>query len=149
MCCHCQSGVCFIIDIKVVVEESIQYNGVHFRVATPKGIHVQQMLSSNVWRVIYVKIWVTKSTKYLCKSVNIIKLLAKLGLPFRGHREDADAETSGNYLSICDFFSKYDPDFKSMLSKYFNCTSRDLVLASRHAAVCPRKKRYKTVTVPY
>ncbi len=61
----------------------------------------------------------------MCKSVDIIKLLAKLGLPFRGHRENADAETRGNYLSLCDFFSKYDPDFKSMQSKYFNCTSRD------------------------
>ncbi len=48
------------------------------------------------------------STKkqYMCKSVDIIKLLAKLGLPFRGHREDADAETRGNYLSLCDFFLK-------------------------------------------
>ncbi len=67
----------------------------------------------------------TKNREYMCKSVDIIKLLAKLGLPFRGHRENADAETRGNYLSLCDFFSKYDPDFKSMQSKYFNCTSRD------------------------
>lgn len=51
MCFHCQSGICFFIDIKAVVEEGIQYNGVHFRVAAPKGIHVQHMLSSNVRRV--------------------------------------------------------------------------------------------------
>ncbi|KAL1264208.1 hypothetical protein QQF64_004563 [Cirrhinus molitorella] len=68
---------------------------------------------------------VQKNREYMCKSVDIIKLLAKLGLPFRGHREDADVETRGNYLSLCDLFSKYDPDFKSMQSKYFNCTSRD------------------------
>jgi len=68
---------------------------------------------------------VEKNRQYLYKSVNIIKLIAKLGLPFRGHREDTDAEARGNYLSICDLFSKYDPDFESMQSKYFNCTSRD------------------------
>lgn len=66
---------------------------------------------------------VEKNRQYLYKSVNIVKLLAKLGLPFRGHREDTDLETRGNYLSICNFFSKYDSDFASMHSKYFNFTS--------------------------
>lgn len=56
----------------------------------------------------YVRVYgstaVTKPSKHsrknredFCKSVDIIKLLAKLGLPFCGHREDADAETRGNY----------------------------------------------------
>lgn len=68
---------------------------------------------------------VEKNRDYLSKSIAIVKLLAKLGLPFRGHREDGDSEATGNYRSICAFFSKYDPDFQLMQSKYFNCTSGD------------------------
>ncbi len=42
------------------------------------------------------------TAEYLSKSVNI------LGLPFHGHRENAD-ESRGNYLSTCDFFLKIRP----------------------------------------
>ena len=40
-----------------------------------------------------------RKTDYLSKSIAIIKLLAKLGLPFHGHREDSDSEATGNYRS--------------------------------------------------
>ena len=57
--------------------------------------------------------------------IDIIRLLAKLGLPFRGHREGKELESRGNFLEVCDFFSKHDPGFESMQANYYNCTSPD------------------------
>ena len=68
---------------------------------------------------------VEKNRSYLFKVVDIVRLLSALGLPFRGHREAIDSESRGNYLEVCKFFSKYDPDFQSMQSNYFNATSPD------------------------
>ena len=68
---------------------------------------------------------VEKNRSYLCKIVDIVRLLSKLGLPFRGHREGSESESRGNYLEVCVFFSKYDSAFKNMQSNYFNATSPD------------------------
>lgn len=68
---------------------------------------------------------VEKNRSYLCKVVDIVRLLSSLGLPFRGHREANNSESRGNYLEVCTFFSKYDSDFQSMQSNYFNATSPD------------------------
>ena len=71
------------------------------------------------------KATVQKNRSYLCKVVDIARLLSKLGLPFRGHREGKDSESQGNFLEMCSWYSQYDSEFKSMQSNYFNSTSPD------------------------
>ncbi|KAJ4923091.1 hypothetical protein JOQ06_024690 [Pogonophryne albipinna] len=41
---------------------------------------------------------VEKNRSYLCKIDDIVRLLSKLGLPFRGHREGSESESRGNFL---------------------------------------------------
>ncbi len=68
------------------------------------GRTTNRLLRQGLWQLCgYTDIKAHRKKEYLCKSVNIIQFLAKLGLPFCGHRENAD-ESMGNYLSICRFF---------------------------------------------
>lgn len=72
------------------------------------------------------KSMVERNKSYLCKVVNIIKLLSRLGQPFHGHREYKDSsESRGHFLEVCSFFSKYDTEFEKMHATHFNYTSPD------------------------
>uniref|UniRef100_H3AEK7 TTF-type domain-containing protein n=1 Tax=Latimeria chalumnae TaxID=7897 RepID=H3AEK7_LATCH len=68
---------------------------------------------------------VERNRLYLAKVCDILKLLSKLGLPFRGHDEGKDSKLKGNFLEFCDFFSKYDESFQKMQQSHFNCTSHE------------------------
>ena len=47
---------------------------------------------------------VEKNRGYLCKVVYVVRLLAKLGLPFLEHKEGEESESRGNFLKVCSFF---------------------------------------------
>ena len=47
---------------------------------------------------------VEKNRGYLCKVVDVVRLLSKLGLPFRGHKEGEESESRGNFLEGLQFF---------------------------------------------
>ena len=66
---------------------------------------------------------VHKNRQYVATACDVIKLLAKLGLPFRGHDERKGSVSRGNFLEVCDFLSNYVESFKGMQDAYFNCTS--------------------------
>jgi len=68
---------------------------------------------------------VERNRRYVAVACDIVKLLAKLGLPFRGHDDRRDSTTKGNFLEICDFLSNYVDYFKEMQQNYFNCSSPD------------------------
>ena len=65
-----------------------------------------------------VKLWeshesiVERNRDYLAKICDIVKLLSKLGLLFRGHDEGTEAKMKDNFLEFCDLFSKFDKTFK-------------------------------------
>jgi len=42
-----------------------------------------------------------RNRRYVPVAYDIVKLLAKLGLPFRGHDERRDSTTKGNFLEMC------------------------------------------------
>jgi len=66
---------------------------------------------------------VNKNRQYVAMVCDVVKLIAKLGLPFRGHYEGKDSMSKGNFLEICDFLSQYVDSFREMQQNYFNCTS--------------------------
>jgi hypothetical protein len=66
---------------------------------------------------------VLKNRQYLAMVCDVVKLLAKLGLPFRGHDEGKYSMSKGNFLEVCDFLSGYVDSFKDMQQSYFNCSS--------------------------
>jgi len=68
---------------------------------------------------------VQKNRRYLAMVCDVVKLLAKLGLPFRGHAEGKQSNSKGNFLEICDFLSTYVESFRQMQENYFNCSSPD------------------------
>lgn len=67
--------------------------------------------------------------KVLHRVVATVKLLAKLGLPFRGHREHESSQISGtnknkgNFLSCLEYLSEFDEFLKEHLLKYEACGS--------------------------
>lgn len=67
--------------------------------------------------------------KVLYCVVATVKLLAKLGLPFRGHREHGSYQISGtnknkgNFFSCLEYLAKFDEFLKEHLSKYEGCGS--------------------------
>lgn len=63
---------------------------------------------------------------YLKKVIDILLYLSKQGLPLRGHDESDESDNKGNFLELCNFFSKYDEKFKEKYNKYFNMTSPDV-----------------------
>lgn len=63
---------------------------------------------------------------YIKKLIDILIYLSKQGLPLRGHDESDMSDNKGNFLELCDFFSKYDDKFKEKYNKYFNMTSPDV-----------------------
>ena len=65
---------------------------------------------------------VEKNRKYL----DVVRLLSKPSLTFRGHCEGEGSESRGNFIEICSFLSKYDSDFQTKQSNYFNATNPDL-----------------------
>ena len=66
---------------------------------------------------------VMKNRQYVAIACDIVKLLSKLGLPFRGHDERKNSTSKGNYLEVCDFMSTYIESFREKQQSYFNCTS--------------------------
>lgn len=66
---------------------------------------------------------VVKNRQYVAIVCDVVKLLTKLGLPFRGHDEGKNSMSKGNFLKICDFLSTYVESFKEMHQRYFNCSS--------------------------
>lgn len=68
---------------------------------------------------------VLKNRKYLAMVCDVVKLLARLGLPFRGHDERKQSMSKGNFLEMCDFMSGYVESFSNMQQRYFNCSSHD------------------------
>ena len=69
---------------------------------------------------------VEKNRQYVAVICDVVKLLAKLGLPFRGHDERKDSTSKGNFLEVCDFISNYIQGFKEVRQNYFNCTSAEI-----------------------
>lgn len=67
--------------------------------------------------------------KVLSLVVATVKLLAKLGLPFRGHREHGSYQISGTnknkgrFLSCLEYLAEFDEFLIEHLSKYEGCCS--------------------------
>jgi Domain of unknown function (DUF4371)/hAT family C-terminal dimerisation region/OTU-like cysteine protease len=66
---------------------------------------------------------VMRNRQYVAMVCDIVKLLTKLGLPFRGHNEGKYSTSKGNFLELCDFLSTYVESFSDMQRNYFNCSS--------------------------
>jgi hypothetical protein len=64
-----------------------------------------------------------KNRQYVSMVCEMVKLLSKLGLPFRGHNERQCSSSKGNFQEICDCLSKYVDSFSEMRQNYFNCSS--------------------------
>ena len=67
-----------------------------------------------------------RNRRNLSITCDVVKLLAKLGMPFRGHEEGSTSESRGNFLEICDFMTNYSDSYRYMQESYFNCTSPDV-----------------------
>ena len=63
---------------------------------------------------------------YLKKFFDILLYLGKQGMPLRGHRENQDSNNKGNFLELCDLFSKYGSKFEEKYKCYFNSTSHEI-----------------------
>lgn len=68
------------------------------------------------------KTQIVEKKEYVKKIIDILLYLARQGLALRGHDESINSENKGNFLELCDLFSKYNPSFKSKYEKYFNLT---------------------------
>lgn len=66
---------------------------------------------------------VQENRLYLKKILDILLYHARQGLPCRGHDKSKNAENKGNFLELCELFSKYDISFKTKLERYNNLTS--------------------------
>lgn len=69
---------------------------------------------------------VQQNRKNLAIICEIVQLLAKQGLPFRGHDESKTSQNKGNFLEICGLMAKHVDSFKCMHQSYFNCTSPEV-----------------------
>lgn len=56
----------------------------------------------------------------LKRIIATVKLLASMGLAFRGHREGAQSNRKGNFLSFIDYLAEFDTFLKLHLEKYRN-----------------------------
>lgn len=68
----------------------------------------------------------------LKRVVSTVKLLTKLGVAFRGHREGMDSQRKGNFLSCIEYLAEYDEFLKNHLMKYENCGSGKTNYLSHH-----------------
>lgn len=59
----------------------------------------------------------------LHRVVATVKLLAKLGLPFRGHTETAKSQGKGNFLTSLEYLAEFDDFIKNHLNKHLSCGS--------------------------
>uniref|UniRef100_A0AAF5DML3 TTF-type domain-containing protein n=1 Tax=Strongyloides stercoralis TaxID=6248 RepID=A0AAF5DML3_STRER len=57
---------------------------------------------------------------FLQRIIATVKLLASLGIAFRGHREDTNSNRRGNFLSCIEYLSEFDSFLKVHLQKYSN-----------------------------
>lgn len=69
---------------------------------------------------------VEENRQYIQKVIEILLLLCRQGLAFRGHDETLLSGNRGNFLELCSFLSKYDAQFASKLKVYHNLTSPDV-----------------------
>ena len=68
---------------------------------------LQQMeIQKNYWREV------------LRRVISTIKLIASMGLAFRGHEESKNSERKGNFLTCLNYLSEYDEFLKMHLEKY-------------------------------
>jgi len=56
----------------------------------------------------------------LKRIIATAKLLASLGIPFRGHRDDRDSNRKGNFISCIEYLAEFDDFLKNHLGKYGN-----------------------------
>lgn len=68
---------------------------------------------------------ISENREYFQKILDLLLFLAKQGMSFRGHNESETSGNKGNYLELCDLFSKYDGKFRDKYERYFNLTSHD------------------------
>ncbi|XP_075163204.1 zinc finger MYM-type protein 1-like [Haematobia irritans] len=66
-----------------------------------------------------------ENTEYLNKLIGIVLLLARQGLPFRGHREHSNSKNRGNFLEFAEFMAQNESVFKTNFNKSINHTSPD------------------------
>lgn len=59
----------------------------------------------------------------LHRVVATVKLLAKLGLPFRGHKESELSKRQGNFFTCLEYLAEFDEFLKNHLDKYQHCGS--------------------------
>ncbi|GBN94788.1 hypothetical protein AVEN_129319-1 [Araneus ventricosus] len=83
-----------------------------------KQLHEQQ----NYWREVLKRI------------VAAVKLLASLGIVFRGHRENVDSKRRDNFLSCIQYLSEFDSFVKNHLERYDNAGSGNVSYLSH--SVC-------------
>jgi len=57
----------------------------------------------------------------LKRIIATVKLLASLGIAFRGHRDDRDSNRKGNFISCIEYLAEFDDFLKNHLGKYGNC----------------------------
>lgn len=66
---------------------------------------------------------VIRNRKYLSKLIDAILYLTRLGLPLRGHYENALSTNRGNFLEMSDLFANHDKDFRSQLQQHISYCS--------------------------
>lgn len=77
--------------------------------------------------VVQHSIEVSRNRQNLAIIIEIIIHLAKLGAPFRGHREDKFAKNQGYFQAQCGLISKYVPSFDKFLkTSTFTYTHHDV-----------------------
>lgn len=77
-------------------------------------------MEENYWREILKRIVAT------------VKLLASLGIAFRGHREGEDSERKGNYLTCIEYLAQFDSFFKNHLERFSNTGKGHVNYLSHH-----------------
>lgn len=114
-------------------------NNIHFKEAWCKGVNDWQGISKKIKEhensIIHIQacrafdIWeenktvdllldckykeeVNKLRQTLRRVIDVIMTLATCNLPLRGHRENRDSLSRGNFLNIIDLLAKYDPVLK-------------------------------------
>ncbi|XP_030047652.1 uncharacterized protein LOC115461718 [Microcaecilia unicolor] len=63
---------------------------------------------------------VEENRDYALKITNLLLYLAKQGIALRGHDEREESANRGNFLELCNLFSKYDEAFARKLKGSFN-----------------------------
>lgn len=69
---------------------------------------------------------INEHREYIKKVIDILLLLARQGLPLRGHRESETCRNRGNFLELAEHSAKYDSSFKSNFNKSTNYCSPEI-----------------------